>query len=973
MKDIGLLAKKWAKEINRYDYLGELALTKNDYETHCELFRKQCVTKKDGESPTVVFSYCSVLVPLAINCAYFEYDEEGFWTHFLKRLGLSGHDELQGTIGKKIEDYLLEKQFIERRRIGSFRYVGAILEQTGITRRHLPRFVEFLKVATNRFGWSGLITLPSYLYDEILPDTGMSPYLVNFLKDDAGIEFIRSIARSLEQARYQQNQLEFLLSLKGYRPSFWAELLEYLAEDCITVSGSKEKINSIPLPRYLYQPTTNNRLAILFDIENVKLRKYRYDDEFVMEPSIQLLTASDIRDSYSVEVEPKNHQWYTIVVNGWLPDQQPYAFFDSDNGELLDVSQKVPLGKCYLVISTDYIAEQSDKHLQRFQDIIIGEYGWLDIRIATPLKGYLIEITPNTNLDFFGLKSDTTESRLMGWEKGKTLPEAMGFDKVFLGSVPDLILYQPELFERQDLLLHVDVEEGTPQIRMPDKKGHIKIPFSPPIKGVISVEPLGRQKAFYKYRNKQLSFCCIPSCQIIWPERLLAYDEKAPVRIESEGLITCSFPDNCTAKGDSTNEWELPPEQTFIEGLLSVNKDEITVPIVKHLPRAAMLDSRMTPIDTISVQQLLDEKTFYLTGYSGSQAKLFLCVSGKYNKLLADLGNFDQAGKIQFSSAAIKDSLRNLEITVGTIGVGYYGDVVLSGTRLYDTKKMEYQLCQEASFGEDWIEYTASRHRLSLDIVRNLICDRIPSTSFEICEDLPHEMKAWGEEVLYCAKILDKKRIDGKISPSFLKENEQLVSALKIITNVQSLHSPSRNEVCKNAQLELFVEEIERITWRPRVKRWRIVFEEYISRVRADLDILGELLKWKEEVLKPGILPEYNSMIAQMPQGRELTNAWKKYLTGADKRAYGRCDAILSDFACCSPISDLARVLKNILLHKRGMKDGIAMVRFDCHSKLLALVEKSFSLGEDLSSCRETEITGRKYLPLKDSDKSLFK
>ncbi|MCK5681577.1 hypothetical protein KAI46_12285, partial [bacterium] len=92
-----------------------------------------------------------------------------------------------------------------------------------------------------------------------------------------------------------------------------------------------------------------------------------------------------------------------------------------------------------------------------------------------------------------------------------------------------------------------------------------------------------------------------------------------------------------------------------------------------------------------------------------------------------------RAGKIQFTSAAIKDSIRNIEVVVGVIGVGYYDDVVLSGTRLYDTKKMEHQLCEEASSAEDWIENTASRHQDSLRVVRNLICDRMPSASFEIC------------------------------------------------------------------------------------------------------------------------------------------------------------------------------------------------------------------------------------------------
>ncbi|MCK5681576.1 hypothetical protein KAI46_12280 [bacterium] len=642
MKDIKSLADELATKIDQHDYLGEIVLNKSEYERLCELYGEQCILKKYNNRPILKPLYDSVLAHLAVNCAYFEYDENGFWPHFLKRLGIPEHQELQETIGKRIENYLFEKQFIEIIRTGTFRYVGAILEQTGITRRSLPRFVEFLKDAINRYGLSGLIIMPPYLYAELLTDTGMPSYLLKFLKDNAGVEFIRSIARSLEQARYEQNKLDFLQSLRGYRPSFWAELLECFEDEHIGVPARPEKINSIPSPRYLYQPKTNNRLVLLFDIENVKLRKYRYEGEFVIGPSKQLLIESDFRNSYSVEVEQKKHQWYTVEISGWLPAEQPYAFFDSDNGELLDVSQKVPLGNCYLVISTDYVAEQPDKYQQSFQDIIIGEYDWLHTRLSTPLKGYLVEITPDADLDFLGLKLDSVENRLMGWEKGEVLAEAVGFEDVFLGSIPDLILYQPELFEKQDLRLHIDVENGKPQIRTPDKDGRIKLPFNPPTKGIVSVEPLGRQKAFRKYRNKRLSFYCIPPCQIIWPKGLLAYNERASVRIETSDMVSISFSGNCRVKEGSLDEWVLPPEQTFVEGFLSINNAEITIPIGKHLSRAAMLDNYMTPIDVISIQQLLDKKTFYLTGYPGSPAKKILC-SGKYRKLLADLGRFDKS------------------------------------------------------------------------------------------------------------------------------------------------------------------------------------------------------------------------------------------------------------------------------------------------------------------------------------------
>ncbi|MBW1707854.1 MAG: hypothetical protein JRJ86_22295 [Deltaproteobacteria bacterium] len=143
-KDIKEIEKIWASKIHDYEYVGELALTYDEYEHYSSIFCDKYIGLGNGSHLFYWSPYKTVLVVLAVNCAYFEYDDCGFWVHFLSRIGLSGRNDLQENIGSIIENYLFAKQFLDKKRKGPFRYVGAILEQCGVTKRYLPRFAEFI-------------------------------------------------------------------------------------------------------------------------------------------------------------------------------------------------------------------------------------------------------------------------------------------------------------------------------------------------------------------------------------------------------------------------------------------------------------------------------------------------------------------------------------------------------------------------------------------------------------------------------------------------------------------------------------------------------------------------------------------------------------------------------------------------------------------------------------------------------------
>ena len=97
LKDIKELESGWASKLVDCQYVGELALTKDEYEYYSSIFSDKCIVLENDSYLLYRLPYKTVLVVLAVNCAYFEYDDDGFWVHFLSRIGLADRNDLQET------------------------------------------------------------------------------------------------------------------------------------------------------------------------------------------------------------------------------------------------------------------------------------------------------------------------------------------------------------------------------------------------------------------------------------------------------------------------------------------------------------------------------------------------------------------------------------------------------------------------------------------------------------------------------------------------------------------------------------------------------------------------------------------------------------------------------------------------------------------------------------------------------------
>jgi len=934
IKDIKKLESEWGSKIAEYEFVGELALTKDEYEYYSSIFCDKGIIQQSDSPSLYWFPYKTVLVVLAVNCAYFEYDDGGFWVHFLSRICLAGRNELQETVGSIIENYLFAKQFLDKKKKGPFRYVGAILEQCGITRRYLPRFAEFLKSGADKYSWEGLIIIPKFSYEQLLPEEGISSYLRKFLVDTAGREFVKTVARSIVQSRLDSNPLQFLESLKGFRPSFWKELPDFLEADALR-PPLVHKVN-IPLPKFVYQPRLN-RLAILFDDSNVRSGNYMLEDKKVSHSTVELESQSNFKEVYSIQFKSNNYDWRPTELKGWSPEERPYAFFDAENGELLHPQKYLNEAEYYLVISIEYLDGLPEKHKEQIKKIEQADFGWLSLPFGM-FRGILIGVEPSTDLKFLGFDVDKKERRPMVWDdNAKRLIGAKDLFDVFVGQLPDLVIKQPELFFDNQRILMGDFGDGPKLIEIPDYSNKIKLDCAVPSKGEIWVEPLGRYREFSEGNvNQRLSFCCLPDCKIIWPDGLHSLDEEPVVEIKGNKSISVSFDGECIAIDSDHRHWRIPQRQTFVEGTLTA-KGNISIRLARMIHRASLQDKHMFFLHSLTLEEFFNKENFILTGYPKGQAKLFIRECGK-NRVLADFGRFNETGKLKFNISALKDTLRRRHLVAGQIGVEHYGKTVLTETRILNTQEIINRLIKlddDFRWGDDLV----SEQKKALQELRKCINQRLDRSSLSICDCLPKQLSDWVKEILYCASFFDGTKLEGLGEDPFLKDDNH-VQAFKWLKMARSVSNAEKESL--NVSVDTLLADLKAITWRPPIKRWKNEFEKICTNLKADSELTELLLEWKNEVAGKNYFVEYKSRIGQMVAGKDLTNAWKLYAdkdSDYDRAAYRQAKKAIENGS--PPVADLALILINILLLKNNTPEQVEDIARRHHKKLLPYIERS--------------------------------
>jgi hypothetical protein len=209
------LNQKWENQLETCNYVGEICLHEDDLSNLSDMFKE---SKNFFIKP---IHYRSAILVAAVNCAYYYYDDKGFWHHFTKLTGYENTLE----IGSMIEKTLKELGLIALERSGPFRYVGVILEQCGISKRYFLTYAGILRHLKSTLGNDfGNITNESL--KKIIEQIHCQKYLKNFLIDPSGIQFTAQVCNLLAMFEEGWINEEELLQLKGFMPGFWEFLIK---------------------------------------------------------------------------------------------------------------------------------------------------------------------------------------------------------------------------------------------------------------------------------------------------------------------------------------------------------------------------------------------------------------------------------------------------------------------------------------------------------------------------------------------------------------------------------------------------------------------------------------------------------------------------------------------------------------------------------------------------------------------------
>lgn len=211
--------KTWKESAPSLQFLGQIVLSKSD------TFDCMATLGRDLRTWSDYYSNATALAVLAVNCAYYTYDDEGFWKHFCKHLNIDSTPSNQSELGQAIEAYMRKVDSNFQPKAGPNRYVSRILEQCGINRHFMDDFVRFIKHLKHGSKWEATAELDFEDYRRCVPED-LPKHLRIFLKDKGGWTFSTSVAKNLSQLERRLLTHEQLASLPSYRPGFWYDFFQ---------------------------------------------------------------------------------------------------------------------------------------------------------------------------------------------------------------------------------------------------------------------------------------------------------------------------------------------------------------------------------------------------------------------------------------------------------------------------------------------------------------------------------------------------------------------------------------------------------------------------------------------------------------------------------------------------------------------------------------------------------------------------
>jgi len=842
-EDLFNIEKDLSVQLDECHYAGDIVLTEEELLNLGQYLKEFVLNHSPGRVR-------HTLLVFSVNIAFFYYDEQGFWQHFCSACGIDYDDCDTGAIGNIIEWTLEEKGLLYRKRRGPFRYVGAILEQTGITKRYIPVFARMIEEIEKDKSLSYILSLPYDKYAEHINGLYCSRYLKDYLLDESGREFFVQVGKVLGFLRDKLLDAGDISGIPGFHPGFWNEFFKYYNNILVP---EKRSTCGYTLPKLMFDPE-RMQIYLYFSNDRYTVEDISIRGNIIREPDgtvrIILKNIRDFEQEYRGVYTDSRGNKQKWRIDGWNMPGDRQAVFHIRSGYISNC-KNVPVGRCYLIT-----AEQDANNT--FQ--ITNYFGTICIQ-SELFSVYEIFKAP---------KTETKRKVSIEWKKSPDMYFEGSRYALFFDSLPGLMVENSDLLADNSYIILFDDGKRLKRIRDYSTLSEIinETDGKPCYAGEIRVEALNRRHAaMFSTELQRLAFCVIPGADIELPHGIYSITEKVKFKSTSPYI---KFP-GCRRIPGTRGEYETQPATKVIECVIDTLYEQIKFshPINRI---SILIDGKD---DITYLDHSLKENEHYITveAPAGTELSFGLISDNKFFLLIKDI-TFNSSEEFTFRFGSIITALKENKLSAGQFAVIMNGKVyplgkgVIAYTQLMEDFRYIEKLHKNISLINTIDEEMAGKIAGLYDIYHGRGTAGLPE---EYGYDPVYSTYFWVSKVLdgVPGVLMDREWINGIVSES---ENNKALLILKWVLNARKAV-----ERCDTAKMKMLLQQYPEFDWIPSLDRWEKCIEAQYSELIMYSSEDNIIREWKDEITGHRKCA-HRSRISVTGNGRVLTAAWEQYL-----------------------------------------------------------------------------------------------
>lgn len=790
-----------------------------------------------------------VLLILAVNCAYHYYDDEGFWKHFCRLLNCEKTTDMQGILGAAIERCLVSLGLLKIERTGPFRYVGAILEQCGLSHKYIVTFARIIRDMKNRMGIDCILDISQDEFKGVIRDTvSCSPYLRRFLEDIAGWQFTLQVVRLIQLYGEGALNIDDLSDLPGYQPDFWEELVDSLE---IEQKKTLRRTGFHFKPRFIFL-ANKNCLGLQFPSPRLIKGITQPHGNIKWKYPVTMLEGNEMwSEQYSGHFYGQDGTPGQWAIKGWIPDGLP-ALFDSISG-IIDRKTVIQPGLYYLLAPLEYQPTCS----------IIKDLGQVRVQGKWKYEAFTVQLNAGEVLSGYQVSKAVSGKEIeMNWIKPEKKHFRYGIGNymdIFEGSLPDINISDFSLIENNYTGMFYNIGNGTRRIRTRnDLIGfQEEVRRQVPVQGSVWLSNITRGRFTTGRAIKELHFVILPECIIGYQEHIYSYNEEATISINEKSCLL--HLDGCKKMDQTGQLWAIPVAVNKASGFIEFG--EVTVGIEVPVYRAGIFELDKKRVRYKCLSEFGKGTDLMLTGYPDSEG--LLCLPDIDAGITTVSVKFDNRGLAIINAQELVEMIETSGYQVCEMALENTGQTASTGTILIELPVLK----QKTYHGE--VCNISLKTEKNIPYILNL-CARISQNRVSLVElnRLPEhctQFDEWVLSMLACANVFDHSPIivgGEELDWAKKLDNKDIKEALHFYK--QHTAGLMDNEPC------VFNPDVL-----PDVERW----QQNLYNILLPYSFEGRIKMiedWAADVKGRG--GPLHSIISKQQGGSSLSRAWRQYL-----------------------------------------------------------------------------------------------